>query len=421
MRTSSLRSGSQRRFVGQRWIVLQCNSMGRLRDLLVGVVSCNFREEGFYCGASVTLEIEKDVLNLEIAHRWCAQQGRGWSVIDQAGRGGTAPVFSIESPDGPRALKIYDELFSTGAKGTVEEKRVNHQKRLGVHDCPHLVKIYDGGRFEGRLFVLMSRAPGRELEKILHEVPRNRIRHIVDSVARACIFLREQGLCHRDIKSANIFVSDDYEQVTLLDLSVMRDIYDPVGLGTDHGEQLPVVATARYSPPDYLFRLIEPSLDLWHAVDIYQLGALLYDLVMREPLFEKEFKRSKDNRYRFAWAVATVNPEIQASDVDFDLVLIARSALDKDWKRRSQLKLEDFLSDTSRVQSNALSAIGFANDASQVSAQANEGTKLHRIAEVASNLESAVTQYLREHKITAEHGVTHVEEDRSKSISVFAQ
>jgi serine/threonine protein kinase len=365
----------------------------------------------------VASESNDDTINLEIARRWCRQQGAGWSVVDQAGRGGTAPVFSVSSPDGQRALKIYDEAYSSGQKGVIEEKRVDHQKtRLGVHDCPYLVKIYDGGRFEGRLFVLMSRAPGRELEKRLVDVPRNKIRQIVDSVARACIFLREKGLCHRDIKSANIFISEDFEQVTLLDLSVMRDVHDPVGLGTDHGDQLPVVATARYSPPDYLFRLIEPSPALWHAVDVYQLGALLYDLIMRESLFEKEYKQSKDNRYRFAWAVATVHPEVHATDVDFDLILIARNALDKDWRRRSQLKIEDFLSDAARIQNNALNAIGFVRDGDADRVRTDEAYRLRKISDAAVGIEKTFTEHLRNNGITAEHGVAHADLDWSKKI-----
>jgi serine/threonine protein kinase len=261
-----------------------------------------------------------------IAQRWCAAQGENWAVLDKAGRGGTAPVYSVRSPNGLRALKIYDRNFSVGEKGEREQLRVAQQVLLRNHSCPSLVQIYDGGRFEDRLFVLMSKAPGSELEKRLANVPRERIRHIVDQVARAMIFLRDRGMCHRDVKSANIFVTDDCETVTLLDLSVVREIDDPVGLGTDHGDQLPVVATARYSPPEYLFRLLEPGDDLWHALDVYQLGALLHDLIMKKPMFQDEYKRSSQNRYRSAWTVATIDPFVSAQDVDRDLISIAHRA-----------------------------------------------------------------------------------------------
>ena len=364
----------------------------------------------------MTDQSKADALNLLIANRWCQQRGLGWSVIDQAGRGGTAPVFALDSPDGPRALKIYDEVFSTGAKGVIEERRIEQQKQLGNHDCEYLVKVYDGGRFEDRLFLLMSRAPGFELEKHLKNIPREGIRAIVDAVARACLFLKEKGLCHRDIKSANIFISDDFKKVTLLDLSVMRDIHDPVGIGTDHGEQLPVVATARYSPPEYLFRLLEPSEQLWHAVDIYQLGALLHDLIMREPLFEKQYQQSKENRYRFAWTVATVCPIVAADDVDFDLVMLARNALDKDWKKRSQLRIDDFLSDAAQVQKNALIAIGFSREAPSLGVNTTSASQMRRVQEVASQLEAQLKDHLRENGVTASHDIDHADSDNSKIV-----
>ena len=350
-----------------------------------------------------------------IAKRWCAVAGAGWEVRMQLGRGGTAPVFSLQTPLGERALKIYDAAFSNGDKGIIEERRVAHQVRLGDHDCPQLIKVFNGGRFEDRLVVLMSRAPGKELEKMLQEVPRQKIRSIVDQVARACLFLRGNGLCHRDIKSANIFVTEDFEHVTLLDTSVMRDIDDHVGLGTDHGDQLPVVATARYSPPEYLFRLVDPGPVLWHAVDVYQLGGVLHDLIMRQPLFEIEYQQAKENRYRFAWVVATVDPTVEATDVDQDLIFTARRALDKDWKKRSGLTLEEFLANAENQRVRALDALGISKRSTPNKTQDVVGA-LQRISEIALSLEPVVLEHLRKQGVTAQHFVDPGVDDRTKRL-----
>lgn len=347
---------------------------------------------------------EADNEALEIARRWCAGKPDRWQVLNQAGRGGTAPVFTLGTPSGDKALKIYDREFSSGQKGAIERKRIDQQIALGAHACPYVVQVFEGGVFEDRLFVLMSKAPGGELEKRLPDVPRNRIRSILDQITQGVMFLRSKGICHRDIKSANVFISDDYCHATLLDLSVMRDIHDPVGIGTDHDGQLPVVATARYSPPEYLFRLIEPGSELWHALDVYQLGGLLHDLIMKRALFEEEYSRSKENRYRFAWAVATATPTVHADDVDQDLVFIARRALDKNWEKRSKLKLDDFLIDTDKQQSNALAAIGLSITAASAPDTVPTLSDLRsRIREVASGLESRVLEHLKRHGVTATH------------------
>jgi serine/threonine protein kinase len=359
-----------------------------------------------------------DNLALEIARRWCVTKGSNWAVVDQAGRGGTAPVFSVESPEGPRALKIYDLEFSAGQKGDIEKLRIDQQVALGAHSCPYTVQVFEGGLFEDRLFLLMNKAPGAELEKRLTTIPRDKIRSILDQVTQAVVFLRGKNICHRDIKSANVYISDDFEHATLLDLSVMRDIHDPVGIGTDHDGQLPIVATARYSPPEYLFRLIEPGPELWHALDVYQLGGLLHDLIMKQPMFANEYSRSKENRYRFAWAVATATPEVQAHDVDQDLIFTARRALDKNWERRSNLKLDDFLIDNAKQQTNALAVLGLAVAGSPVRDDSPTIPVLRaRTREVATALETRLVEYLKRMGVTTTHINEHGDEgDASKRL-----
>lgn len=354
--------------------------------------------------------------SLQIARRWCESKGLGWSVRTSLGEGGTAPVFEVDSPDGPRALKVYDAKFSGGKKGEIEYKRIEQQLTLKEHDCPYLVQIYEGGRVEGRLFLLMERAPGMELEKRLKDIPREKIRQIVGQVATAAIFLRGNGLCHRDIKAANVFISDDFNHCTLLDISVIRNVTDPIGVGTDHDGQLPVVATARYSPPEYLFRLLDPGPELWHALNVYQLGALLHDLIMREPLFQAEYLTSTENRYRFAWIVATVDPTVQADDTDRDLMLTARRALDKNWQRRSVLTLEGFLADAAVHRTKALQVLGVAVDRDSIQQTDDLTGRLQRVREVAGDLKDAFTEHLRKNGVTAYHDVHHGPHDTSKLI-----
>ena len=340
----------------------------------------------------------------DIATRWCATKGDSWSLSGQLGVGGTAPVFELHTPDGLRALKIYDEEFSSGKMGEIEHNRIEQQLQLRDHDCSSLVQVYDGGTFEDRLFLVMSRAPGMELEKNLHHIPRLKIRPILSDVARACLFLHERGLCHRDIKAANVFVSEDFSHATLLDISVLRAIHDPVGVGSDHDGQLPVLATARYSPPEYLFRLLDPGPQLWHALNVYQLGALLHDLIIRTPLFQTEYDHSKTNRYRFAWIVATQDPRVDATDIDQDLIFLARRALDKDWRRRSNLTVEDFLDDSSARQRLAFNMLGLYRPSAAHTIPPVQQTRAH-LDEVAAALEAHLRAVMQQAGVTTIHQV----------------
>ncbi len=341
----------------------------------------------------------------QIATRWCLSKGSGWSLLGRLGKGSTAPVFEIASPEGPRALKIYDAKFSTGNSGDIEQQRIDQLLALSGHECPFLVQVYEGSRFEDRLYLLMSRAPGSCLEERLPEIPRRNIRQIVDQVARAAIFLEGRNLCHRDIKAANIFISEDFSHCTLLDISVIRKISDPIGLGTDHDGKLPIVATARYSPPEYLFRLLEPGPDLWHALNIYQLGALLHDLIMREPLFQDAYLKSSENRYRFAWIVAVLDPPMNVADVDQDLLFLAKRALDKNWQHRSTLGLEDFLADSRIQQLHALQVLGLSLEQTAIPKGHDIATMLQLLRGIAKAVEEGMLQYLKVQGVTARHEV----------------
>jgi serine/threonine protein kinase len=366
--------------------------------------------------SSLALPEDQD---LQIAQRWCECRGEGWSVRDLSGSGNTAAVFTIDSPQGELALKLYNRRFSDGQEGEIQQTRIDQQLRLRGHSCPFLVQVFDGGKFEDRLFILMNRALGHELEKGLPDIPRNKIRQILDQITKAVIFLRSKNLCHRDIKGANIFISTNFEAATLLDVSVTRDIHDPVGIGTDHNGQLPIVATARYSPPEYLFRLLDPGPELWHALDVYQLGALLHDLVMREPLFQTEYMQSRENRYRFAWIVATKTPEIHAEDVDQDLVFLARRALDKDWETRSALKLEEFLADSAIRQAHSLQLLGLGLGAStRTTDTGGAALKRQRLSEIVRDVEDGIRNHLRQKGVTARHTIDPGPDDDSKVVMI---
>ena len=161
---------------------------------------------------------------------------------------------------------------------------------------------------------------------------------------------------------------------------------------------------------------MEPGPDLWHALNVYQLGALLHDLIMREPLFQVEYLKSTENRYRFAWIIATADPNVQADDVDRDLMWMARRALDKNWQRRSVLKLEDFLADSAVHKANALRVLGVAIDRGSLQQIDDLTVRLQRVTEIADILNTAFTQHLRTNGVTANHDVRPGRHDTSKLI-----
>ncbi|BCQ54637.1 hypothetical protein BLKGLAD_36990 [Burkholderia gladioli pv. gladioli] len=269
---------------------------------------------------------------------------KGWTVGETLGSGGSAAVFAVQTPDDRLAVKVYDPSFFSGENGPAERHRLELQRRLIDHDCQTLVSIKAIEFNLDTCFMSMEYLPWTELSKCLDAVPRENIWPLVSQLVAAVRYLEDKGLVHRDIKPHNVMVSPDFNALKLIDLGVVRELVagDDRSDGTDHGKRRPFVATAQYSSPEYLFRLTEPSPELWQGLTFYQIGAVIHDLVARKALFYDEV--ATENRYAVAMSVLRKAPNIPSdASVPLELRRLATYCLSKDLRLRLQLvRWEDF-------------------------------------------------------------------------------
>ncbi|HDR9063674.1 TPA: protein kinase [Burkholderia vietnamiensis] len=275
----------------------------------------------------------------------------GYGDVEYLASGGSAAVFLVPTPTGQSVFKGFNPKFLDGVAGAAERKRLDLQRRLIGHTCPSLIQTFDVIEAEGTAFVEMEYLDWPPLTETLGTVPDEAIIPLFTQLVDAVKFLDTLGMVHRDIKPENIHVSADFTALKLLDLGVVREIEQndaPDGAITDHGSTRPFLATAQYSSPEYLFRLDEPSPKLWKGLNFYQLGAVLHDLVAKQPLFQYEM--SLENRWLVARAVLTKVPVFVDGNAArlASLKSLASRCLVKDLESRLQLVgWEDFnLGDT---------------------------------------------------------------------------
>lgn len=265
----------------------------------------------------------------EYAEAFCQRAPTDWALAEEIGKGNSASVYRVTCATRDAALKVYHPRFFADDTGEVEKRRVLDQMALKGHGHPNLIDFFEAGPLEDTYYLLMEYFPWQSLDKQIHTIDREHIAQIVSGIAAAAAFLETRNMVHRDIKPANVLVSEDGQNIKLLDLGVMRPLSANDGAPeTDHGYALPFVATAQYSSPAYLFRDGPATEDMWKALTVYQLGAVLHDLLMQEPLFDAEVRTQ--NRYRVAAAVLSDIPEVHAPDVPPWLVMLARNCLVKD-------------------------------------------------------------------------------------------
>jgi len=265
-------------------------------------------------------------------------QGRGYKLLERLGFGGSAAVFRVRTPEKYIALKVYLPEFLSGEGGPAEARRIKLQRGLIGHACASLVQMFCIEHENGTCFIEMEYFPWKDLSKTLTEIPRENIYVLLEQLVASLQFLDKCSLVHRDIKPANILVAPKFDRLVLIDLGVVRDVSveEDRSDGTDHGSLKPFIATNQYSSPEYLFRTLPPSAELWLALTFYQIGGVLHDLIARKPLFHDAAQTG--NRYAVSYAVQTEIPSLDLyADVPGELRALTLHCLTKDPKRRLQL------------------------------------------------------------------------------------
>ncbi len=256
----------------------------------------------------------------------------GYVFIDVLGNGKSAAVFRATAPSGSsRAIKVYDPELAARYGAAVQEGRQQRELTLANHTCPNLVQIYGGGKLATNkgeaTYLEMEYVEGFDLSAKI--APRAfddaAIRKALRELCVAADYLHQRGLCHRDIKTDNIRLRPNGHLV-LLDLGVLR----PLGRSdlTDTPTNRYFVGTLRYAPPELLHRREDAEdTNAWRAIDVYQIGTVLYELIQGAKLFA----HVPDDPYAdLVIAVDEHRPSLVRSDIGEDLIRLSRNALEKE-------------------------------------------------------------------------------------------
>ncbi|MGF1466281.1 MAG: protein kinase [Sandaracinaceae bacterium] len=200
------------------------------------------------------------------------------------GRGGMGVVYRVEHV---RIGKLMAMKLLHGALATEPDiiKRFRREaEAVSKLDHPNTVQIFDFGRSEGMMFLVMEYLSGRDLGQVLRDegpLPFPRVARIAVQIASSVQQAHERGIVHRDLKPENVMVLEghDPEVVKVLDfgLAKLRD----EGMGersiTRAGS---ILGTPYYMAPEHIRG---EAVDA--RSDIYALGALIYKVLTGTPPF----------------------------------------------------------------------------------------------------------------------------------------
>jgi eukaryotic-like serine/threonine-protein kinase len=200
-----------------------------------------------------------------------------YQIVGTLGRGGMGTVYEgVHRDTGePAAVKLLSAAlaqesgFRTRFEGEIETlRKLNH---------PHIVRLFGFGEQDGHLFYAMELVDGNSLEEELRQgrcFDWREVARFGIQISRALRHAHDRGVIHRDLKPGNLLLAAD-GQVKLSDFGIAR-LFGNTRL-TQAGN---VLGTAEYMSPE---QADGRPVDV--RSDLYSLGAVMYALLARRPLF----------------------------------------------------------------------------------------------------------------------------------------
>ncbi|MFN7972373.1 MAG: serine/threonine-protein kinase [Acidobacteriota bacterium] len=254
--------------------------------------------------------------------------GGSLELLDEIGRGGMGTVYRARHQRLQRdvAVKLLPEHLAGEPEFRARFER--EARALALLDHPSIVRVHDFGQEENQSYLVMELVDGRPLSDRIPLHPVDAVPLLLQ-VCDALAYAHGRGVIHRDVKPANILVTDD-GRVKVTDFGIAR-IVKPGAAGMTVTATHQVLGTPSYMAPEAMAGAPPDP-----RSDVYSLGVVLYQTLTGQlpvgsfdpapppfdPIVRKALASRPERRHA---AVADLRAEIEAAMATIPFSLRAAS------------------------------------------------------------------------------------------------
>jgi tRNA A-37 threonylcarbamoyl transferase component Bud32 len=259
-----------------------------------------------------------------VSHRSNAGLGAigACELLDEISRGGMGVVYRARQRKLDRLVAL--KVILDGSFSTVDQVKRFHTEAQAAANLDHanIAAIYEFGEHDGRPYLVMEYVDGEPLSS-WHESHRSydelAIVQLLQSIASAVEHAHQQGVIHRDLKPSNVLI-DRRGVPHVVDFGLAKLAGQDSAL-TAAGD---VLGTPSYMAPE---QAMGKSSQIGPGVDVYGLGAILYELLTGRPPFRAETLGATLAQVE---TQPPVPPRFLNASVSRDLEAICLKCLEKD-------------------------------------------------------------------------------------------
>jgi serine/threonine protein kinase/predicted Zn-dependent protease len=248
-----------------------------------------------------------------------------YELLEEIGRGGQGVVYRARQKSLNRTVAL--KVIGLGQWATEAHlKRFRREAEAAARlEHPSIVPIHEVGERDGSCYFSMKLVEGGQLDEVVRHSPMStrQAAELIAKVARTVHYAHEHGILHRDIKPGNILL-DAKGEPHLTDFGLAR-LVETESTVTRTKE---VLGTPSYMAPE---QAAGETGKLTSATDVYELGAVLYQLLTGHPPFAGG---TTYETVKLLLETEPRRPRLLNPKVDRDLSAICLKCLEKDPKRR---------------------------------------------------------------------------------------
>jgi len=247
-----------------------------------------------------------------------------YKILGELGGGGMGVVYKAEDTKLKRIVALkFLRPFALGS-GDEKSRFVHEAQAAAALDHPNICTVHEIDEVEGQTFIAMAYIKGQSVKEKIESGPMklDEALDIAIQLAEGLQAAHEKGIVHRDIKSANIMVTENGQiKITDFGLAKSSEQTKITKTGTTMG-------TVAYMSPEQA-----RGEEVDHRTDIWSLAVVLYEMITGQQPFRGEYEHA------VVYSLINEEPENMANllkDVPIELVTIVSKGMAKDVEERYQ-------------------------------------------------------------------------------------
>ncbi|CAD8090128.1 unnamed protein product [Paramecium sonneborni] len=229
------------------------------------------------------------------------------------------PSFDIIRVAGSGSFGYVFEAYDHNRKQKVALKRIEkvgtllsreYEILFEVKECEHIVKILDlfysrtdaGKLIQNIVFEYMEDNLENRIQTFIKQgktFSELTIKYYIYQILKGLQFIHQKGIAHRDLKPENILINNK-DVVKLCDFGSSKQI-------TSQGQNTPYIVSRYYRAPELILCLTKYGV----SVDIWALGCIMGELVIKEALFKGKSEGDQ------LFAILKVMGSFSQSDIEY--------------------------------------------------------------------------------------------------------